>query len=410
MEKLRQQRQCDQVTLHFEAADQQSDEAAVGCQGHGIDVARWLAVASSMGEVELGAPGARQGFFKLGGAAIAKASATRRRSAVPLGKVQAGDAGASFHELKLSAARICVTATRKVVYGPLPFSALEVAVNFAKWLRAERPLDARPLPLGGKPIVGMIHLGALPGAPLAPRAASPATIVAAVEERALGDAAALVAGGVDGLMLENFGDAPFFPGQVPTITIAAMTRIALAIRQAHPTCPLGVNVLRNDGGSALAIAAAIGASFIRVNVLTGARVTDQGVIQGIAHELLRLRRDLGAEDVRILADVDVKHSAPLGARPVADEVKDLIGRGLADGVIVSGRGTGAAVDRDTLAAVAAVARGTPVWLGSGVTTANVRELASLADAFIVGTALKVASDPAGPVDPEKVRQLIAARG
>src|SRR5947199_7450596 len=120
-------------------------------------------------------------------------------------------------------------------------------------------------------------------------------------------------------MIETFGDVPFYPGQVPACVVAPMTAFAAEVRRAAPQLPLGINVLRNDGQSALAIAHAIGASFIRVNVLCGARVTDQGLIQGIAHDLLRDRALLGATDVKIFADVDVKHSAALAQRPLADE-------------------------------------------------------------------------------------------
>ena len=109
-------------------------------------------------------------------------------------------------------------------------------------------------------------------------------------------------------MMENFGDVPFFPGRVPASVVAQMTAMACAVRD-EVKLPLGINVLRNDGVSALAVAQAAGASFIRVNVLCGARVADQGLIQGIAHDLLRERAALGAAEIKIFADVDVKHSA-----------------------------------------------------------------------------------------------------
>src|SRR5262249_29722023 len=152
--------------------------------------------------------------------------------------------------------------------------------------------------------------------------------LAGLRRHVLRDARTLVEGGVHGLMLENFGDAPFFPGRGPVETVTHMTMLAAEVRRAFPAVPLGVNVLRNDGLSALAVAHAVGASFIRVNILCGARVTDQGVIQGIAHDLLRYRMQLGATSVRILADVNVKHSAPLAARALAQEVADTIERGL----------------------------------------------------------------------------------
>src|SRR5438552_147379 len=169
-----------------------------------------------------------------------------------------------------------------------------------------------------KPVVGMLHLPALPGAPRYDGKAR------AITDSALRDADALASGGVHGLMLENFGDVPFHPGRVPAHTVAAMTAIAGEVRRRFPELPLGVNVLRNDGQSAMAIAAAVGAHFVRVNILYGARLADQGIIQGIAHELLRDRAMLRAEHVRIFADVDVKHSAPLAAMTIESKIKNTL--------------------------------------------------------------------------------------
>ena len=141
------------------------------------------------------------------------------------------------------------------------------------------------------PVVGMLHLPALPGAPAF--GGSWREVEAAV----LRDAESLVAGGLHGLLLENYGDMPFFPGRVPREVVACMTSCAVAVRQRF-RLPLGINVLRNDGESALAIALASGADFIRVNVLTSARLTDQGTLDCIAHRLLRLRKNLGALRMR----------------------------------------------------------------------------------------------------------------
>jgi membrane complex biogenesis BtpA family protein len=257
--------------------------------------------------------------------------------------------------------------------------------------------------LRDKPLIGMIHLAPLPGAPRAGRDG-----LASVLTRALADADALVEGGCQALLVENFGDAPFYPDRVPAHVVAAMTRVAAELVRRVPL-PLGINVLRNDGRSALAIAAAVGARFIRVNVLTGARVTDQGTIQGIAHDLARERVFLGATGIGILADVDVKHSAPLAARPLQDEVKDVLARGMADAVVVSGSGTGAGVDEAKLALVKKAAGSAPVLIGSGATAASLASLAKHADAFIVGTATKRDGDVLAPVDLKRVQDLAAAR-
>ena len=256
-----------------------------------------------------------------------------------------------------------------------------------------------------RPVIGMLHCPPLPGSPR--YGGDPAAILAHV----LRDAEALATGGVHGLMLENFGDVPFFPGRVPAWVVAHMTAIAAEVRRRFDL-PLGVNVLRNDGRSALAVAHAAGAQFIRVNVLCGARVADQGVIESIAHDLLRERALLGADrggrHVRIFADVDVKHSAPLAARPLEDEVTDTLHRGLADVLIVSGSGTGKSTDPAHVRAAKAAARGAaPVFVGSGVTAETLPAYIPHADGFIVGTAFKCDNHPEAPVDIGRVKALIA---
>lgn len=250
-------------------------------------------------------------------------------------------------------------------------------------------------------IIGMLHLPALPGAPLASQEFSK------IKDFVLKDAVALRDGGVDCLMMENFGDVPFFPDRVPAHVVSLMTSLACEVK-ASVGLPLGINVLRNDGMSALAIALASGADFIRVNILVGARVTDQGMIQGIAADLLRYRTQLCAGHIKIMADVDVKHSSAVAARPIKDEVEDTVKRALADAVIVSGSGTGKTVNEKILSDVAAVAGKTPVILGSGVNASNIREFKSKAWGFIVGTALKQDGFVDKPVDVRRVKELVSA--
>ena len=252
-------------------------------------------------------------------------------------------------------------------------------------------------------VIGMLHLLPLPEAP---RFGGDLNAICDVLLR---DAQALAKGGVHGLMMENFGDVPFYPGRVPRRTVDNMRSLAGAVRK-EVDLPLGINVLRNDGLSALAIAHATGASFIRVNVLSGARVTDQGLIQGIAHDLLRERNKLGANHIRIFADVDVKHSAPLAARPIEDEVDDLIERALADAIVVSGAGTGKPTDTEKTRKVKAAAGNTPVFIGSGITAETVRQFLDTADGFIVGTALKQDGVATNPVDIERVKRLMGMVG
>lgn len=254
-----------------------------------------------------------------------------------------------------------------------------------------------------KPVLGMLHSPPLPGSPgfFGDRAA--------VAGAVLRDAETLVEAGIDGLILENFHDAPFYPAGVPPETIAEMTALAVAVRNRFDV-PLGINILRNDGRAALAVAAAAGAQFIRVNVLCGARLTDQGIVQGIAHDLLRDRVRLGAESIRILADVDVKHSVPLAPRPLEEEIDDLIHRGKADAMVVSGAATGRPTHLEDARRAKFAAGDMPVFVGSGVTAETVAEYLAVADGVIVGTSLKRHGIASEPVDCARVRALTQAVG
>jgi membrane complex biogenesis BtpA family protein len=260
-------------------------------------------------------------------------------------------------------------------------------------------------------IIGVVHLPPLPGDPRwrgAPGAASAGFDEA--EAWALRDAEALEEGGVAGLIVENFGSAPFYKGtpgdRVPPHQVAALARITRAI-VARSALPVGVNCLRNDAPAAIGIAAAAGAAFVRVNVHAGAYVTDQGLIEGEAAHTLRYRAALGAR-VGILADVLVKHAAPLAPLGVADAVGDVLHRGLADAVVVTGAATGARVDVERLAEVARAAGSAPVLIGSGLTPALVDALAPLATGAIVGSWLKEGGRVERPVDRARVRALVAA--
>ena len=254
-----------------------------------------------------------------------------------------------------------------------------------------------------KALIGMVHLLPLPGSP------GWGGSMAQVMDRALEDARALEAGGLDALLVENYGDAPFTPGRVDAATVAGMTAVIGEIRRAI-RLPLGVNVLKNDAQSALAVAAATGARFIRVNIHVGAVVADQGIIQSDAYSTLRLRRLLGI-DVRIFADVQAKHGVPLAPVPLEQEARDCVSRGLADALVVSGRATGEATPLEDVKRVRSAVPDTPLLVGSGVNPESAAELLSIADGAIVGTSLKRDGRLGNPVDPERVTRLVeAARG
>ncbi len=251
---------------------------------------------------------------------------------------------------------------------------------------------------GRKPVFGMVHLRPLPGAPLFGGSLD------AVIEAARADVHALAAGGCDGLLFENFGDRPFRKTEVDPETTAAMTRVITEVRAVAPL-PFGVNVLRNDPIAALAVAAATGAAFIRVNVHTGAMVTDQGIIEGNAAETLRRRARI-APEVAIFADHQVKHALPLAQVDEVQSARDLRLRGLADAVVISGSETGMAPDFARLARMRQ-AIDAPILIGSGLTAENAVTLTD-ADGAIVGTALKRDGRVEAAVDTQRVEQLVRA--
>lgn len=225
-------------------------------------------------------------------------------------------------------------------------------------------------------------------------------------DRVRRDAEAYVAGGADALIVENFGDVPFARGSVGPHVIAAMTRATVAARVVSGL-PLGVNILRNDVVGAVAVAAMASGSFVRANVYVGVTVTDQGLIQGNAEQVQAFIRRLGAS-VDIWADIDVKHAAPLAARPLSDLAEDAIERGLAAATIVSGRATGQPASIDDLVAVRAGAPNAAMYVGSGATAESASALLTHADGLIVGTAAKIDGIVTHPVDATRVRAIVDA--
>lgn len=249
-------------------------------------------------------------------------------------------------------------------------------------------------------LIGVVHLAPTPGAPRYGGS------FARVVERARADASALAESGCDALIIENFGDAPFHPGVVPPETVASLALCVESVAALVHPLPVGVNVLRNDARAALAICAATPACFVRINVHTGASVTDQGIVEGRAHETLRERLRL-APDVSILADAHVKHASPLSRESLGDAVSDLVERGLADAVIVSGAATGRPPSVEAVREAQRAARGRPVLIGSGLTPDNAKELLEHAAGAIVGTYFKRDGRIEHEVDPARVARLRA---
>jgi uncharacterized protein len=234
-----------------------------------------------------------------------------------------------------------------------------------------------------KVAIGVVHCPPLPGAPRYDGGQ-----VATIYDRAVRDAEAYAAGGIDGLIIENHGDIPFLkPDAIGPETAAALAVITDRVRRAVDV-PLGVNVLANAPLQALAVAKAGGARFIRVNQWANAYVANEGIIEGDAARALRYRAALRADDIAIFADSHVKHGAHaiVADRSIAELTRDLEFFD-ADVVIATGQRTGDPADLDELETIGE-ATALPVLVGSGVTIDNVESILARSAGVIIGSSLK----------------------
>ncbi len=250
-----------------------------------------------------------------------------------------------------------------------------------------------------QPLVGMVHLPPLPGSP------GWGGDMDAVLDSARRDADAVLEGGMDGVLVENFGDVPFHPERVPAETVAAMALVLDAVRQVAGSRPVGLNVLRNDARSGVGLAAVTGANFLRINVHAGVMYTDQGTLEGRAHETLRARDRL-APSLLLLADVLVKHAVPPPGMDPGLAAADLRHRALADVLLVSGARTGVPTDPARLQAAREAAPDAPVWVGSGLTARNAEKLLDGAHGAIVGSSLHREGVAGAGVELDRVREVV----
>ena len=248
------------------------------------------------------------------------------------------------------------------------------------------------------PIIGVDHLEPLPGSPLYKGDFS------SVIERAIKDASTLEDGGVDGIIIENFGDIPYWPRVTEPETIAAMAIIVREVSR-EVSIPIGVSFLRNSAVEALAIAHVCGAKFIRVNAYVENVSTDSGIIEAAAPAVIRYAKKLGAK-IGVLADVHVKHASPLGERHLKDVISDAFGRGLATAVILTGSKTGEPPSKKDLLLAKGLRKG-PILIGSGLSLETI-ELLKYADGAIVGTFFKKEGNVHNPVDVNRVKKFINA--
>jgi len=253
-----------------------------------------------------------------------------------------------------------------------------------------------------KALVGMVHVGAMPGTP---RATDPIELIA---ERAANEARMLVTSGFDAVMVENMHDVPYLRREVGPEVVAGMTAVARAVRAAVDV-PLGVQVLAGANRAALAVAQASGAQFIRAEGFVFATVADEGILeQADAGPLLRYRRQIGAESIAIVCDIKKKHSAHAITSDVdiAEFARAAEFSG-ADGVIVTGVATARPTDINDLRKVR-VATKLPVAVGSGSTPDNLREMFASADAVIIGSWFKERGEWDRAPDPARVKDIVSA--
>lgn len=257
--------------------------------------------------------------------------------------------------------------------------------------------DLFPTP---KPVIGMVHLWPLPGAP-----GYTGYGMEVIVEHALRDAHALMEGGVDGLVVENMWDLPYYVGNDVKPEATAAQAVAAAEVVKNFAVPVGINVIHNGGLVCLAIAVAARARFIRVCILTGARVWDTGEFDhGCAAELLRKRKELAADGIHIFADVDKKHSVPFPGIDLQTHIQWTEFYG-ADALIVSGKFTGNAPDVEKVREAKQLAT-RPVLIGSGASAENAAAFLRYADGIMVGTSLKADGVMENPVDVKRVRALM----
>jgi membrane complex biogenesis BtpA family protein len=254
-----------------------------------------------------------------------------------------------------------------------------------------------------RPLIGVVHVLALPGTPGHDRALEAIIRAASQEAGIYRDE------GIDGILVENMHDVPYLKRRVGPEIVASMTAVAVAVRAAVPDLPLGIQILAGANRESLAVAQAAGLDFVRAEGFVFAHVADEGMVESCAGEMLRYRRAIGAERVQVWADVKKKHSAHAMTADVSlAETVQAVEFFRGDAVIVTGRVTGDAPALEDLVAAKGATR-LPVLLGSGITPDNLARYWEAADGFIIGSYFKEGGSWANPVDPGRVREMVARK-
>ena len=250
-----------------------------------------------------------------------------------------------------------------------------------------------------KPVIGVIHVGALPGTPRSSQTVRELIASAKHEAQLYREC------GVDGVIIENMHDVPYLRGEVGPEIVAAMTAVALEVK-GECRLPVGVQLLAGANIEAMAVAHAAGLDFIRAEGYAYAHIADEGLIQASAAKLLRYRRMIGATHVQVWTDVKKKHAAHAITADVSlGETAETVEFMGADCVIVTGSATGKPPSIADIREAKSHCN-LPVFLGSGITTSNIAEFYDEADGFIIGTAFKENGLWSNVVDPARVTSLL----
>jgi membrane complex biogenesis BtpA family protein len=247
-------------------------------------------------------------------------------------------------------------------------------------------------------IYGVIHLKGLPGS------TSNILSIDKIVKLAQNDIDTLTAGGIDGLIIENFGDAPFVKDNLSKRSLVSFATVVSNL-DIDKKLDVGINVLRNDGISALSIAEATDADFVRINVLNNIMYTDQGIIEGKSYDISQFRNTLSKE-IKVFADVFVKHATPPYGAKIENHTKELLERAGADVVIVSGDGTGEETNIEDLQRIRDIVPLGKLAIGSGLNEVNIKKYVGISDIGIIGTDFKLDGILNNPVDLNRVKNLI----
>ncbi len=246
-----------------------------------------------------------------------------------------------------------------------------------------------------KPVVGMIHIGALPGTP------QYAGSVNRIIDTAVKEAALYIRAGIDALAIENMHDVPYLKKEVGHEVSSLMGVIGYEIKKLNKV-PCGIQILSSANKAALAVAKSAGLDFIRAEGFVFGHVADEGYVDACAGDLLRYRKNMDADHIAIFTDIKKKHSShAITADVDIVETAKAAEFFLSDGLVVTGSATGVVADLEEIKAIKNKCK-IPVLVGSGITFENIEKYIPVCDAMIVGSYFKKGGYWANELEYERI--------